>query len=254
MADPAPALPPALLPRGRGPRPARRADAVLDGLLEQIVAGELAPGSPVPTEPMLVEAYGVSRTVVREAVKLLEQKGLVTARQGIGTLVSPQDHWNLLDTEVLAAIVRHDEEYEVLDQLISVRTALESQMAADAARLATEEDLRELSELMRELDGLVRTPERMDDVDVAFHERIMLASGNQLGRAIVRTVHAEARRSQRYSGHSTPSLRRQSNRQHQAILAAIAAGEAERAAELMTQHITESWKRRRPGDAARRTC
>jgi DNA-binding FadR family transcriptional regulator len=232
--------------RSAAHRPARRADAVVHDLLERIVSSDLTAGDLLPTEPSLCDSYGVSRTVIREAVKSLEEKGLVTARQGIGTLVSPQEAWNLLDPDLLAAIVRHDEQYEVFDQLIRVRTALESQMASDAARRATPADIRELNQLMAELDASVKTPEHMDDVDVMFHERIMLASGNQLARAIVRTVHAEARRSVRYSGKSSVSDRELSNQQHRAVLAAIAAGDADEAAARMTAHINEAWERRRP--------
>jgi DNA-binding FadR family transcriptional regulator len=227
-------------------RPARRADAIVHDLLERIVSSDLNAGDLLPTEPTLCDSYGVSRTVIREAVKSLEEKGLVTARQGIGTLVSPQEAWNLLDPALLAAIVRHDERYEVLDQLIGVRTALESQMARDAARRATPTDIHELSQLMDELDASIKTPEHMDDLDVIFHERIMLASGNQLARAIVRTVHAEARRSIRYSGKSSVSDRELSNKQHRAVLAAIIAGDADEAAAKMTAHINEAWERRRP--------
>lgn len=227
-------------------RPARRADAVVHDLLERIVSGGLVERDLLPREPALCDEYGVSRTVIREAVKSLEEKGLVTARQGIGTLVSAQEAWNLLDPELLAAIVRHDEQYEILDQLIMVRTALESQMAGDAARRANAADLHDLTELMAQLDASTKTPEQMDDVDVAFHERIMLASGNQLARAIVRTVHAEARRSIRYSGKASVSDRELSNSQHRAVLAAIAAGDADEAATRMTAHITEAWERRRP--------
>lgn len=232
--------------RAAGERPTRRADAVVSDLLERIVSGDLRPADLVPTEPALCDAYGVSRTVAREAVKSLEEKGLVTARQGIGTLVSPQEAWNLLDSEVLAAIVRHDEEYEVLDQLIVVRTVLESALAREAARRRTSDDLRELNELMDELDTCVREPERMNLVDVAFHERIMLVSGNQLARAIVKTVHAEARRSTRYSGNVTVADRERTNLQHRGVLEAITAGDSELAASLMMEHITDAWRRRRP--------
>jgi GntR family galactonate operon transcriptional repressor len=234
-----------------GERPSRRADAVVSDLLERIVSGDLRPADLVPTEPSLCEAYSVSRTVAREAVKTLEEKGLLTARQGIGTLVSPQEAWNLLDPEVLAAIVRHDEEYDVLDQLIVVRTVLESALAREAAHRRTEQDLRELNELMDELDTCVREPGRMDQVDVAFHERIMLASGNQLGRAIVKTVHAEARRSIRYSGNVSVGDREHTNRQHRAVLDAITAGDSELSASLMMEHISDAWRRRRPRSARR---
>jgi GntR family galactonate operon transcriptional repressor len=234
------------VPQRRG----RRADAVVDHLIELIVGGGIRPDDLLPVESALCEAYGVSRTVLREAIKSLEAKGLVRARQGIGTLVSGQEAWNLLDPDVLAATMRHDEQYDVLDQLILVRTALESSMAREAARRAAATDVAELRELMAELDAVVREPDRLDDVDVAFHDRIMLTSGNQLGRAIVRTVHAEARQSMRYTGHPSLAHRQHSNRQHLAVLEAIVARDADAAASLMAEHITTSWQKRRP--AARR--
>ncbi len=236
------------MPHPRG----RRADALVDHLIELIVSGGIRPDQLLPVEAALCEAYGVSRTVVREAIKSLEAKGLLRARQGVGTLVSPEESWNLLDPDVLAAVVRYDEQYDILDQLILVRTSLESSLAREAARKATPADLADLRELMAQLDAAVREPELLDDVDVAFHERVMLASGNQLGRAIVHTVHAEARHSQRYVGHSTLTHRTQSNRQHLAVLEAIEARDPEAAASLMADHIASSWQRRRPAAPRRR--
>ncbi|BEP14053.1 FadR/GntR family transcriptional regulator [Acidothermaceae bacterium B102] len=233
-------------PRLASGRPARRSDALVDDLIERIVAGDISAGSAVPPEPTLCAGYGVSRTVVREAIKSLEEKGLVTAFQGIGTLVLGQDAWNLLDPHVLTAIVRHDEQYDVLNQLIAVRSAMESDMAAEAARRATPEDLAELAVLMDNLDASVGTPELMDELDVGFHQRIMLVSGNVLGRAIVRTVHAEARKSIRYLGHSSLADRRLTNAQHRAVLEAVTSGDAESASLLMAAHISTAWQRRRP--------
>ncbi len=225
----------------------------MDDLVEGIVSGALAVGSLLATESSLCASYDVSRTVVREAVKALEEKGLVTAFQGVGTLVSRQESWNQLDPIVLSAIVRHDEQYHVLDQLIAVRTAMESHMVAEATRRATPDDLRELEELMTELDSLVGQPLVMDDVDVAFHQRIMLMSGNTLGRAIVRSVHAEARRSMRYLGHSSVADRKLTNSQHRAVLDAITIGDPESASALMAAHIGDAWERRRPSKRGRRT-
>jgi GntR family transcriptional regulator, galactonate operon transcriptional repressor len=234
-------------------RPVRRSDAVVDDMVESIVSGVLPVGSLIARESSLCASYDVSRTVVREAVKALEEKGLVTAYQGVGTVVSSQDAWNQLDPIVLSAIVRHDEQYDVLDQLIAVRSAMESHMVAEAARRATAKDIRELEELMTELDSLVSQPHLMDDVDVAFHQRIMLVSGNTLGRAIVRTVHAEARRSMRYLGHSSVGDRKLTNSQHRAVLDAIVQGDADSASALMAAHIGNAWERRKPSKRGRRT-
>ena len=117
-------------------RPARLGTAVVDVLVDRIVSGELEPGSLLPTEPRLSEAFSVSRTVIREAVKILEQKGLVRARQGQGTRVALPDEWNLLDPMVLEASVRHDKDLRILDDLVEVRRVLEAEMAREAAMKA----------------------------------------------------------------------------------------------------------------------
>ena len=105
-------------------RPARLALAVIEALADQIVSGQLPAGSQLPPEPTLCEIFGVSRITVREAVKSLEEKGLVLARQGSGTTVTEQDGWTLLDPIVLAAVVRHDTQLTLLDQLVDVRARL----------------------------------------------------------------------------------------------------------------------------------
>jgi hypothetical protein len=114
-------------------RPARLGTAVTDALVERIVSGDLGPGTLLPTEPRLCEAFSVSRTVIREAVKILEQKGLVRIKQGQGTTVAKPDEWNLLDPVVLEASVRHDKDLRILDDLVEVRRVLESDMAGQAA-------------------------------------------------------------------------------------------------------------------------
>ncbi|MFD0658676.1 FadR/GntR family transcriptional regulator [Thermocatellispora tengchongensis] len=200
----------------------------------------------MPTEPALCETFDVSRTTIREAVKVLEEKGLVRARQGSGTTVTEEDDWNLLDPMVLSATVRHDSELRVLDQLVDIRAALESQMAAQAALTATDADLREIEAVLERLSAQTRIPEMYVDTDVAYHDRIMLASGNRLARAIVRTVHAEARTSLRYVGDPRPDDCEASNAGHIRIFECLLARDPDGAAEAMTTHIQQAWRRRRP--------
>jgi DNA-binding FadR family transcriptional regulator len=119
-------------------------------------------------------------------------------------------------------------------------------MVAEAARRVTDAELAELRVLMDELDGSVKTPKLMDERDVRFHERLMLVSGNVLGRAIVHTVHAEARKSDRYSGYPSLADRKLTNQQHRAVLEAVASGDSESASALMAAHISDAWQRRRP--------
>src|SRR6478672_8400200 len=89
-------------------RPARFAAVVVEELTQQIISGELPVDEVLPTEPALCEQFGFSRTVIREALKLLEERGLVRVEQGRGTTVQPRDAWNLLDPVVLQMALEYD--------------------------------------------------------------------------------------------------------------------------------------------------
>ncbi|MFI7300725.1 FadR/GntR family transcriptional regulator [Streptomyces sp. NPDC050121] len=226
-------------------RPARLAHAVVESLTDSIVSGVIPSGSTLPVEPELCETFGVSRITIREAVKSLEAKGLVRARQGSGTTVTPSEEWNLLDPVVLAATVRHDDELVVLDQLVGVRSALEAQMAAQAAEVATDDDLREVERLLGRLDEEIATPARFVETDVLFHDRIMQASRNRLGRSIIRTVHTQARSTFLYTGTPDGHACEQANAEHRRIAERLLARDPQGAAQAMTAHIEAAWSRRR---------
>ncbi|WP_324785683.1 FadR/GntR family transcriptional regulator [Streptomyces sp. H51] len=214
-------------------------------LTDRVVAGFFPPGSALPSEPELCETFGVSRTTVREAVKALEAKGLVHARQGSGTTVAAQEEWNLLDPVVLAATFQHDDELVVLDQLVGIRSALESQMAAQAAAVADEADLRAIQEVLDRMDGETRTPQRFIETDVAFHAAVMQASGNRLGQSFVRIVHTQARTTSLYNGTPDERACATANAEHRRIVERLAARDAEGAARAMAAHIEQAWQRRR---------
>src|SRR3954453_23146065 len=110
-------------------RPANLGQAVTAELVGRIVRGVHPPGTPLPPEPALCETFSVSRTVIREAVKVLQEKGLVQVRQGSGTIVTPSTMWNMLDELVLGATIAEDETLAILDDLVVTRRVLESDMA-----------------------------------------------------------------------------------------------------------------------------
>ena len=227
-------------------RPRRLATAVVEDLVDRIVGGEISPGSALPIEPVLCEMFSVSRTVIREAVKSLEAMRLVKVQQGQGTTVRETEGWDLLDPTVLAASIRHDAELAILEDVVDVRRALESQMAGQAAERADAEHLRRIGIALRHVTDEVGDASRFFRADIEFHDEIMAASGNRLARAVIRTVNAEAFRSLRYIGEPTLSDFEQSNREHRAIYERLMAKDVDGATEAMDEHIKESWHKRRP--------
>jgi GntR family galactonate operon transcriptional repressor len=227
-------------------RPQRLATAVVGDLADRIVAGEFAVGTPLPIEPVLCDRYAVSRTTIREAVKALEAMRLVEVRQGSGTSVRASEEWNILDPTVLAALVARDDNLDVLDEIISLRCQLEGTMAARTATRLDPEHLECLNTLLKQLDTATDDPDQYLDLDVAFHDTIMSASDSPLSRAIITTLNAQAFGSMPYIGKTTTADRRKSNAGHHEILEALIARDGGAASRAMSQHIHQSWLRRRP--------
>ncbi|MEV5712767.1 FadR/GntR family transcriptional regulator [Amycolatopsis mediterranei] len=234
-------------------RPANLASAVTAELVGRVVRGVHPSGSSLPAEPVLCESFSVSRTVVREAVKLLQAKGLVQVRQGAGTVVNPASMWNMLDELVLAAVIAEDETSAVLDDLVVTRRLLEADMALVAARTAGPEVVARLGELVDLMDELVDDPVAYREQDLAFHDTIMQVSGNRLARGVVRALESQVVNTARYVGPSERALCVASNRGHRRVYERIAAGDGDGAAKAMFDHITEAWLARRPesGDPGR---
>ena len=129
----------------------------------RIVSGKLAPGDVLPTEAALSESLDVSRTALREAIKILSAKGLIESRPKTGTRVKPRKSWNLLDPDVLSWHFP-DPDPAFLYGLFETRMIIEPNTAAMAAERATEEQL--------------ATIEAAYITDLIFHQAILDASGN----------------------------------------------------------------------------
>ncbi|WP_203886701.1 FadR/GntR family transcriptional regulator [Planotetraspora kaengkrachanensis] len=225
----------------------RLGDTVVTYLVDRIVSGVYPVETVLPTEPELCQEFGVSRTVVRESIKLLEEKRLVKATPGRGTRVLEPIGWNLLDPVVLEAQIRHDRDLSILDNLVNVRAALECDMAAQCARVITPSQAEELTRQANVLVESMYDPERYAREDVTFHEMIMIASGNRLGHAIIHSIHAKARLSSQYNGTPNREHLVQSLAEHRQIESMILQGDAQGAAAAMRVHILGSWAKRRPG-------
>jgi DNA-binding FadR family transcriptional regulator len=226
-------------------RPARLSVVVVETLLEGIVSGRYPSGTLLPPEPVLCQSFDVSRSVVREAMKVLEEKGLANARQGHGTTINPPDEWNLLDPAVLDATIRADQTMQVLDALVDVRVALESAMARTAARSMGDAELAELGELLEEMGTQLQDAERYLAADARYHDFIMRSSGNRLGRSIMRTIHPHARASSRYNPPSDEEDIRQAHLGHTAIYDRLRHHDPDGAAAAMEEHIRGTWTLRK---------
>ncbi|WP_254878898.1 FadR/GntR family transcriptional regulator [Streptomyces sp. NA04227] len=229
-------------------RPAGLSTAVARELVERIVSGVYPSGSALPTEPSLCETFSVSRTVIRESVKMLQEKGLVRVRQGSGTLVTERDAWNLLDAQVLAATISTDPGSSVLDDLVVTRRLLEADMVFVATGTLDEAGLRQLGALVDLMDTLVTDWPTYMPRDKEFHDLIMKASGNRIARGVVHSLELQAADAAKYVGSPTTSDCVDSNRGHREIFERMAAGDAAGAAAAMQAHITEAWLARRQSD------
>ena len=226
-------------------RPANLARAITAELVGRIVRGDHPSGTSLPPEPVLCEIFSVSRTVIREAVKVLQEKGLVQVRQGAGTLVTPSSTWNVLDELVLGAVVAEDRTLGVLDDLVATRRLIESDMVLITARTADQATIDELHALVELMDQLVDDPIAYREQDRIFHDTIMRTSGNRIARGVVRALESQVVNTASYMGRTDRELCVASNRGHRRIYERIAAQDPDGAAEAMFAHITEAWLVRR---------
>jgi DNA-binding FadR family transcriptional regulator len=150
----------------------------------RIVSGQHKPGDTLPTEPQIQEEFGVSRTAVREAIRLLSAKGLTVSRPKIGTRVRPTIDWNMLDPDVLRWQVDQNPSEEFIHALFEMREIIEPAAAARAAERATEEELTVLGAAMDGIQNELRGSPAQISADIAFHMAILEASKNALLRSV----------------------------------------------------------------------
>lgn len=227
---------------------ARLGVAVVADLVEAIVTGQVSPGSLLPPEGPLAEQFGVSRTVIRESVKRLEEKGLVTVAQGRGTQVTPFGQWNVLDPVVLSALIDNDDSLGVLDELSAVRASLESSMAGEVAATRSEE---QLVRLQRSFEVMRESSEDSDSfrsADIVFHYTVMELSGNRLSENIAKNLFKRALESSRYQGIDPQGAFAMTLEEHAKVLAAIEGQDVAAARAAMREHIERAWERRRLPD------
>jgi DNA-binding FadR family transcriptional regulator len=148
-----------------------------------IASGTLALGSILPGDAELIDRYGVSRTVLREALKTLEAKGLVEARAKVGTRVQPRNRWNLFDRQVLFWIFHGKPEPGFVDSVIEIRRTLEVQAARLAAGRRTSEQVRMMRYWVQQHDIAATVAESCGLAAYEIHRLVFEASLNPLLRS-----------------------------------------------------------------------
>lgn len=145
-----------------------------------IARSDVKQGDILPDEAGLSSRFGVSRTVVREAVKALAAKGMVEPRPKIGTRVRPRREWNLLDPDVLGWRYEAGPDEGFLRDLVEVRRMIEPAAAGLAAERATLAEVAAIEHWYGRMDALVAAEASFIDADMGFHGAILAATHNEL--------------------------------------------------------------------------
>ncbi len=217
---------------------------VVEGIGRAIVAGEPPAGELLPRDEELVEAFGVSRTVMREAMKTLAAKGMVVAKARVGTRVRPRNEWNMFDAQVLRwhldGETVSDDFYK---QLFEMRLAFEPFAARLAAQKATEVEVARINDCVQAMRA-ADDQTAFSVADMEFHRAVFDAAGNAFFHSVVSLVGAALLSLLRRSSPDPhpDQLRRICDR-HQRIADAIAAHDPDTAHEAMIDVIDIGWGR-----------
>lgn len=212
--------------------------SLVQRLGSSIVRGELPAGKPLPIEAELGKKFGASRTVMREAVKILSTKGLIGQRPRVGTFVHPESRWDLLDAEVLTWILDRHFSHSLVREFLEVRIGIEPAAAALAAANATDAD----KELLRQRLEAMKGPGngRFDPVaaDIAFHATILEISHNRFYQQLTPIVETALRFSIRLTNKAKGAVADYDA--HERIYKAIRNGNADAATKACRDLIREA--------------
>ncbi len=218
---------------------------IVHGVGLRIIGGELPPGTAMPAEAEWCVQLGVSRTVLREATKVLISKGLVESRRKTGTRVRPAQNWNLLDPDVLSwqlAVAPRD---RFVREIFELRRTIEPSVAALAAVRASNVQLEEMAAALDGMESAGDNGRRFIDPDIRFHLCILNAVDNTMIRSLSGVIET-ALTTTMYLSLDNRLGQRHSVPLHRAVYDAFRARDPNAAREAMTRLIDDA-----EGDAAR---
>lgn len=214
------------------------AERVTDQIENLIVTNHLQPGDHLPPERELGRQFGVSRTVVREAIRALVAKSLLEVRPGGGTVVrSPTAE---AVAQSMKLFLRGGLEQLDYEKVHEVRRLLEVEIAGLAAERRTEADLKALETILREVPTIPRSDrDHFARNDVTFHATLARATHNELFSLLLDSI-ADIMFTIRQLGFSVPDMPSRVRKFHQAIYEQVKAGDSEKARKAMHDHLVES--------------
>ncbi len=224
---------------------ARLYEKIVEQIEAQVLKGELHYGDRLPTERELAEKFGVSRTAVREAVKALQEKGLVTSHPGRGTFITNGASRAVRDS---LGFMMKIGSTEGSDNLVETRGILEPEIAALAAERATDQDIATLRECVATMDAALNDADAFIEADLNFHLALARATQNALIPTLIDPIVGLLRehRKRIFLAHGAP----RGQYHHKRILQAVIRHDPAAARQAMRAHLEQV---RKDGETAAAT-
>ncbi|MDB5586443.1 MAG: FadR family transcriptional regulator [Devosia sp.] len=203
-----------------------------------IVTGRFPVGSILASDAVMMETYGVSRTVLREALKTLEAKGMIEARPKVGTRVSPQSRWSFFDPQVLSWHFYAKPDRRFYESLFDIRRALELRAVILSSKHRTAEHVRLMKYWLHQMDMSESTLETHGLASLEIHRVIAESSGNILLRSVTGIVELTlALALKSLAGAEAVSYRNGAMEAHTRLLVAIEGGNSADAEHAVSEII-----------------
>ncbi|MFL5796582.1 MAG: FadR/GntR family transcriptional regulator [Actinomycetota bacterium] len=206
-------------------------ELVAERVLEDVSSGRLKPGENLPPERILAEQYTVGRSSIREALRVLESRGVIES-VGHGVFVAARNR-NPLNQSLALLVATRDGDVR---ELYEVRKILEVETAGLAAERRTEEDMARMTSALEEMRRGMDSRDRYVGGDIRFHLAVVAASRNRMASHMMEAIRDVMRRALD-SIYWIPGSPQRSAEQHAAILDAVAAGRPDEARSRMREHI-----------------
>ncbi|WP_111642184.1 FadR/GntR family transcriptional regulator [Marinimicrobium alkaliphilum] len=204
-----------------------------------IVQGSYGVGEAFPTEAELCNSYNMSRSVIREAVKMLAAKGLISSRPRQGIRVQPNNQWNMFDADVLQWTLSARPSLQLLREFTELRIGIEPEAAILASRKQNPDNIRAIEAGLKRMREAERGNDDPLEADIAFHTAILVASENRFFIQL-RNFIQTALRVSIASTNQIKGVTMASYRDHEKVYDAIAAGQPEAAHDAMSGLLIEA--------------